>query len=83
MRWGELKEDYAGNAFYCPEGDYVAWDNETLFPSLWQEIGDLAVGMVLAHEWATGAQAGRDFHSTDWTPVCRRTASQVRGRVRW
>lgn len=50
-------EDYLNNAFYCPEGDYVAWDNENLFPSLWQEIGDLAVGMVLAHEWAVGAQA--------------------------
>lgn len=49
-------EDYTNNAFYCPEGDYVAWDNENLFPSLWQEIGDLAVGMVLAHEWAVGAQ---------------------------
>ncbi|MCJ7726395.1 MAG: neutral zinc metallopeptidase, partial [Acidimicrobiia bacterium] len=49
-------DDYANNAFYCPEGDYVAWDNENLFPSLWQEIGDLAVGMVLAHEWAVGAQ---------------------------
>jgi predicted metalloprotease len=54
---GVGEDDYAGNAFYCPDGDYVAWDNETLFPSLWQEIGDLAVGMVLAHEWATGAQA--------------------------
>jgi len=50
-------EDYFNNAFYCPDGDYVAWDNENLFPSLWQEIGDLAVGMVLAHEWAVGAQA--------------------------
>ena len=50
-------EDYTNNAFYCPDGDYVAWDNENLFPSLWQEIGDLAVGMVLAHEWAVGVQA--------------------------
>ncbi len=54
---GREPEDYPGNAFYCPGGDYVAWDNETLFPSLWQEIGDLAVGMVLAHEWATAVQA--------------------------
>ena len=54
---GEIDpEEYLYNAFYCPEGDYVAWDNENLFPSLWQEIGDFAIGMVLAHEWATGAQ---------------------------
>jgi len=50
-------EDYEGNAFYCPDGDYVAWDDENLLPYLWQEIGDFAVGMVLAHEWATGAQS--------------------------
>jgi len=49
-------EEYLYNAFYCPDGDFVAWDNENLFPSLWQEIGDFAIGMVLAHEWATGAQ---------------------------
>jgi predicted metalloprotease len=49
-------EDYVNNAFYCPEGDYVAWDNENFFPALWQGIGDLAVGMVLAHEWANGVQ---------------------------
>jgi predicted metalloprotease len=48
--------DYENNAFYCPDGDYVAWDDENLFPSLWQEIGDFAVGMVMAHEWAAGVQ---------------------------
>ncbi|MCB2223437.1 MAG: neutral zinc metallopeptidase [Actinobacteria bacterium] len=56
--------DYAGNAFYCPDGDYVAWDDEGLFPALWQEIGDLAVGMVLAHEWAAGVQARAGLPST-------------------
>lgn len=50
-------DDYLGNAFYCPPGDFVAWDNENLFPALYQRIGDFAIGMVLAHEWATGIQA--------------------------
>lgn len=55
---GEPDPDlYIGNAFYCPPGDFVAWDNETLFPELYQRIGDFAIGMVLAHEWATGIQA--------------------------
>jgi len=46
----------AGTAFYCPDGDYVAWDGERLFPELYQSIGDFALGMVLAHEWSTAAQ---------------------------
>jgi predicted metalloprotease len=54
-------DDYVGNAFYCPEGDFVAWDNENLFPALYQRIGDFAIGMVLAHEWATGVQARAGF----------------------
>jgi predicted metalloprotease len=47
---------YADNAFYCPEGDFVAWDDEGLFPSLYQSIGDMAIGHILAHEWATAVQ---------------------------
>jgi predicted metalloprotease len=47
---------YAGNAFYCPADDYVAWDDEVLFPNLYTEIGDFAIGLVLANEWARAAQ---------------------------
>jgi predicted metalloprotease len=50
-------EVYLNNAFYCPPGDFVAWDNENLFPALYQRVGDFALGMVLGHEWATGIQA--------------------------
>ena len=46
-----------GTAYYCETGDFVTWDQETLFPGLYQSIGDFAVGMVLGHEWATAAQA--------------------------
>ena len=48
--------DYENRVFYCPDGDFVAWDNAVLFPSLYQSIGDFALGQVLAHEWATAAQ---------------------------
>ncbi|HSG79416.1 MAG TPA: neutral zinc metallopeptidase [Acidimicrobiia bacterium] len=57
---GDLDLDpgfYADNAFYCPEGDFVAWDDEVLFPALYQSIGDMAIGHILAHEWATAVQA--------------------------
>jgi predicted metalloprotease len=49
-------DDPGDSAFYCPDGDYVAWDGERLFPDLYQSIGDFALGMVLAHEWSTAAQ---------------------------
>ncbi len=48
---------YRGNAFYCPPDDYVAWDDEGLFPSLYTQIGDFAVGLVLANEWGHAVQA--------------------------
>jgi predicted metalloprotease len=49
--------DYIDNAFYCPDGDFVAWDEENLFPALYDNIGDFAIGVVMAHEWATAVQA--------------------------
>lgn len=49
--------DYVDNAFYCEEGDFVAWDGENLFPTLYDNIGDFAIGVVMAHEWATAVQA--------------------------
>lgn len=49
-----------GNAFYCPVGDFVAWDEEILFPKLRREFGDFAVALVLAHEWGHVIQARTD-----------------------
>jgi predicted metalloprotease len=50
-------EEVAGNAFYCPVGDFVAWDVETLFPQLEERYGELTVALVLAHEWGHVVQA--------------------------
>jgi predicted metalloprotease len=47
----------AGNAFYCSDGDFVAWDVEQLVPRLEQRFGDFAVALVLAHEWGHVIQA--------------------------
>lgn len=44
-----------GNAFYCPDGDYVAWD-ETLI-ELGYEIGDAWPYLIIAHEWGHAIQA--------------------------
>jgi predicted metalloprotease len=57
-------EQVAGNAFYCSDGDFVAWDEQGLIPKLQQQFGDLAVALVFAHEWGhviqqqTGTSAG-------------------------
>jgi hypothetical protein len=49
-------EFYEGNAFYCPPDDYVAWDEEQLFPGLYTEFGDFAIGLVLATKWHEAVQ---------------------------
>jgi predicted metalloprotease len=50
-------EQVAGNAFYCSEGDFIAWDEQELFPRLQQKFGAFAVALVLAHEWGHAIQA--------------------------
>ena len=47
----------AGNAFYCEQGDFVAYDVEALIPTLQEKYGDVAVGLVLAHEMGHAIQA--------------------------
>jgi predicted metalloprotease len=50
-------QEVAGNAFYCSDSDFVAWDAQQLMPSLQKRFGDLAVALVLAHEWGHVIQA--------------------------
>ncbi len=44
-----------GNAFYCPDGDYVAWDRTLL--ELGYEIGDAWPYLIITHEWGHAIQA--------------------------
>jgi predicted metalloprotease len=39
------------NAFYCPGNRIIAWDEPGLMIPFYSEVGDAAVGFVLAHEW--------------------------------
>ncbi|MEV4639527.1 neutral zinc metallopeptidase [Actinoplanes sp. NPDC049548] len=48
---------YQPNAFYCPAGDFIAWDAETLIPQLESEYGPLLVGVVIAHEYGHAVQS--------------------------
>lgn len=53
--------DVAGNAFYCPKADVVAWDSEGLLPSLRKRFGDFVIPVVLAHEFGHAVQARAQF----------------------
>ena len=44
------RREVANNAYYCGVADVVAWDDEGLFPGVYQQAGDLGVGLILAHE---------------------------------
>ena len=81
---GQTKAPYeqvAGNAFYCSNGDFVAYDEQGLLPKLRNNFGEFAVGLVFAHELGHAVQAGsgttrrRPSYSSS-----RPTASPVRGR---
>jgi predicted metalloprotease len=49
--------DLRGNAFYCPSGDYIAYDAADLFPRLDKEFGSISPAIVLAHEMGHAVQA--------------------------
>jgi len=59
-------EQVAGNAFYCSNGDFVAYDEQGLLPKLREHFGEFAVGLVMAHELGHAVQArvGYDAAST-------------------
>ncbi|MEU7907624.1 neutral zinc metallopeptidase [Actinoplanes sp. NPDC049118] len=48
---------YQPNAFYCPTGDFIAWDDQLLIPQLRTQFGSLLVGVVMAHEYGHAIQA--------------------------
>jgi predicted metalloprotease len=50
-----------GNAFYCPSGDFLAWDEPGLLVPIFLEVGDMAVAFILAHEWAHAIQQRAGF----------------------
>ena len=53
-------QDIAGNAFYCPSEDLIAWDKENLIPQLNETYGAFTVGIVFAHEFSHAIQVRAD-----------------------
>jgi predicted metalloprotease len=54
---GGQSGEYQPNAFYCPAGDFIAWDAQTLIPQLQEQFGPLLVGVVIAHEYGHAVQS--------------------------
>ncbi|GGL91855.1 aminopeptidase [Nakamurella endophytica] len=53
---GREPAQYQPNAFYCPDGDFIAWDSQVLVPELLSDFGPLLVGVVIAHEYGHAVQ---------------------------
>ncbi len=49
-------DEIAGNAFYCPASDLIAWDNVNLIPGMYEEFGGFTLGIIMAHEFAHAIQ---------------------------
>jgi predicted metalloprotease len=58
---GPEQGQYQPNAFYCPVGDFIAWDAETLIPRLQADFGPLLVAVVIAHEYGHAVQSRLDL----------------------
>ena len=50
-------DDVKENAFYCPNGDFVAWDDVNLTNKLLDQFGPFTLAIVVAHELGHGIQA--------------------------
>ncbi|MEX1008301.1 MAG: neutral zinc metallopeptidase [Acidimicrobiia bacterium] len=48
--------DVRGNAFYCLESNFIAYDDVQLMPDLADTFGTFSVALVLAHEWGHAVQ---------------------------
>lgn len=50
-------DDVAQNAFYCPDGDLIAWDSEVLVAPHIDEFGEFGAAIIMAHEMGHAVQA--------------------------
>ncbi len=53
-------EEVAGNAFYCPGVDLIAWDTDNLTNQLLDTFGPFSLVIVMAHEYGHAIQVRAD-----------------------
>jgi predicted metalloprotease len=70
--------DIQDNAFYCPEGDLIAADEEKLLPYLSENFGPFTIGIVFAHEYGHAIQT-RSGVATDRSVVIEMQADCYAG----
>lgn len=49
-------EAIRGNAFYCFDADFIAYDDADLLPKLFEQLGEVVIGVVMAHEFGHAIQ---------------------------
>lgn len=80
---GSATIDYAtelqDNAFYCPSADYVAYDDESLFPAVYGKLGAVSLGVILAHEIGHDVQTQAGVPSNTATIVLEQQADCYAG----
>ena len=75
---GGQTAEYAPNAFYCPDGDFIAWDAQELIPRLAASYGTLLAGVIAAHEYGHAVQV-RLGRTEDATVVLEQQADCFAG----
>jgi predicted metalloprotease len=50
-------DEISENAIYCPLDDVVAYDDDTLFPRFFDELGPFAIAFAISHEFGHAIQA--------------------------
>jgi hypothetical protein len=77
-------DDIAGNAFYCPSADVVAWDGEALRPALRQRFDDFVAPVVWPtsgpHDPSQGQLGGRERRRLMRCPTPPSSTASVRFR---
>jgi predicted metalloprotease len=68
-----------GNAFYCPTEDFIAYDDEELFPAIYESLGRAAIGVILAHELGHAVQARSGMAPTTATIILEQQADCYAG----
>ncbi|MCU1399463.1 MAG: hypothetical protein JWN62_2572 [Acidimicrobiales bacterium] len=80
---GPSPVDYAtmlkGNAFYCPQGDYLAYDDDQLFPAVFDKLGAVGLGIILAHELGHSVQTDAGVPSDTPTIILEQQADCYAG----
>ena len=76
---GETTEGLV-NAGFCEDDDTIGWDRTVLMPSLRNAYGDMAITMVLAHEYGHAIQKMATLNPQGRADPGGRAAGRLPGR---